>query len=43
MPFALAITQGQVQLVAGVGAVVLIILAIMRHKSRSKKESEDEF
>jgi len=43
MPMALAITQGTVQLVAGIGAVILIILAIMRHKSKSKKESEDEF
>jgi hypothetical protein len=41
MPIAL-ITQTTVQIVAGVGAVILIVLAIMRHKSRSKKE-EDEF
>lgn len=43
MLVALAITQGTVQVVAGIGAVLLIILAILRHKSRSKKESEDEF
>jgi hypothetical protein len=43
MAIALAITQATVQVVAGVGAIVLIALAIMRHKSRAKKESEDEF
>jgi hypothetical protein len=40
---ALAITQATVQLVAGIGAVVLIALAILRHKSKSKKDAEDEF
>ena len=44
MLIALAITQETVRVVAGVGAVVLIVLAILRHKSRAKKnESEDEF
>ena len=43
MVIALAITQSTVQIVAGVGAVVLIALAIMRHKSKSKKEADDEF
>ncbi|HUK19212.1 MAG TPA: hypothetical protein VLW65_22475 [Bryobacteraceae bacterium] len=43
MAIALAITQGTVQIVAGVGAVILIALAIMRHKSKSKKEADDEF
>ena len=43
MAIALAITQATVQIVAGVGAVILVALAIMRHKSRSKKEADDEF
>ena len=43
MPIALAITQTTVQVVAGIGAVVLIVLAIMRHKSKAKKDEEDEF
>ena len=43
MAIALAITQSTVQLVAGIGAVVLIALAILRHKARSKKDAEDEF
>jgi hypothetical protein len=43
MPIALAITPQTVQIVAGIGAVLLIVLAIMRHKRKSKKESEDEF
>jgi tetrahydromethanopterin S-methyltransferase subunit D len=43
MAIALAITQGTVQIVAGAGAVILIALAIMRHKSKSKKEADDEF
>ena len=43
MAIALAITQATVQIVAGVGAVVLIELAILRHKSKAKKEADDEF
>ena len=42
MPIAL-ITQETVRLVAGIGAVVLIVLAILRHKSKAKKEADDEF
>ena len=43
MAIALALTQSTVQIVAGIGAVVLIALAILRHKSRAKKETDDEF
>ena len=41
---AFLLSSGQVQLVAGVLAVLLLIAAIMRHKSNSKKKTEeDEF
>ena len=43
MFIALAITQSTVQIVAGVGCVALIALAILRHKSKSKKQDEDDF
>jgi len=43
MFMALAITQTTVQVVAGVGCVILIALAILRHKSKAKKDADDEF
>ena len=42
-PLALLITQEGVKLVAGIGAVVLIILAVLRHKSKKKPPEEDDF
>jgi hypothetical protein len=35
-------TQGTVQIVAGVLAVVLVVIAVMRHK-KNKKKDEDDF
>jgi hypothetical protein len=38
----LLVTQGQVQLVAGIGAVALVAIIILRRKGK-KKASDDEF
>ena len=40
---ALLITQGEVQLVAGVLAVILIAIVLLRRKGKKKKSDEDEF
>ena len=40
---ALLITQGEVQLVAGILAVALIALVLFRRKGKKKKPEEDEF
>jgi hypothetical protein len=42
-PLAFLITQESVKLVAGIGAVVLIVLAVMRHRSKKKSSEEDDF
>ncbi|MGA2115340.1 MAG: hypothetical protein ABSH56_11390 [Bryobacteraceae bacterium] len=42
-PLAFLITQETVKLIAGIGAVVLIILAVMRHKSKKKTSEDDDF
>jgi hypothetical protein len=42
-PLALLITQETVKLVAGIGAVVLIVLAVMRHKNKKKSPEDDDF
>lgn len=42
-PLALLITQESVKLIAGIGAVVLIVLAVMRHRSKKKSSEEDDF
>jgi hypothetical protein len=39
---AILITQGQVQLVAGILAVLLIVIVLFRRKGKKKPE-EDEF
>jgi len=36
-------TQGTVQLVAGILAVVLIAIVILRRKAKKSKASDDEF
>jgi len=41
-PLAFLITQETVKLVAGIGAVVLIVLAVMRHRGK-KRSSDDDF
>ena len=40
---AILITQGEVQLVAGVLAVILIAIVLLRRKGKKKKSYEDEF
>jgi hypothetical protein len=40
---AILITQGEVQLVAGVLAVILIAIVLLRRKGKKKKSDEDEF
>ena len=40
---ALLITQGEVQLVAGILAVILIAIVLLRRKGKKKKSDEDEF
>ena len=42
-PLAFFITQQSVQLIAGIGAVVLIVLAVMRHKGKKKSSEDDDF
>jgi len=37
------ITQTGVQVVCGSAAVVLVILAVLRHRSRKKKPEDEEF
>jgi hypothetical protein len=39
---AILITQGEVQLVAGILAVILVAIALLRRKGK-KKSDEDEF
>ncbi len=39
---AILITQGEVQLVAGILAVVLIVIVLLRRKGKKKSE-EDQF
>ena len=40
---AILITQGEVQLVAGVLAVILIAIVLLRRRGKKKKSDEDEF
>jgi hypothetical protein len=40
---AILITQGEVQLVAGVLAVILIAIVLLRRKGKKQKSDEDEF
>ena len=40
---AILITQGEVQLVAGVLAVILFAIVLLRRKGKKKKSDEDEF
>ena len=40
---ALFITQGEVQLIAGIGAVLLVVIIILRRKGKKKTTAEDEF
>jgi hypothetical protein len=42
-PLALLLTPETVKLIAGIGAVVLIVLAVMRHKSKKKSSEDDDF
>jgi hypothetical protein len=42
-PLAFLITQETVKLIAGIGAVVLIILAVLRHRGKKKSSEDDDF
>jgi len=42
MQAAILITQGEVQLVAGILAVALIAIVLLRRKGKKKSQSEDD-
>ena len=42
-PLAFFITQESVKLIAGIGAVLLIVLAVLRHKGKKKSSEDDDF
>jgi hypothetical protein len=42
-PLALLLTQETVKLIAGIGAVVLIVLAVLRHRGKKKTSEDDDF
>ena len=42
MQAAILITQGEVQLIAGILAVALIVIVLLRRKGKKKSESEDD-